>query len=68
MVIEAIEINKPKDNINRETVTLSITWYPLVSGFTVRQLTDRTNNAYSTTPTGQGLLTRPPIATSTVYN
>ena len=67
MVLETIVINKLKDNIDRETITLSTTWYPLLYGLTVRGLTDRTNNAHSVTPTGQGPLTGPSISPGHFY-
>ena len=41
---------------------------PFTSGLTVQEFTDCTNNASGVTPTGQGPLTGPPAATSTVYN
>ena len=43
-ILEAIEISKHKNNFNRETATLSTTWYSLISGLTARVLTDRTDN------------------------
>ena len=65
LILEAIEINKHKDNINRETATLSTTWNLLLSGLTARGLTERTNKAHRVTPTGQGPLTGPPTAGNT---
>ena len=65
-VLEAIEINKHKGNINREMATLSTTWYPLLTDLTVRGLTDRTSNTYSITHIGHGPLTGPPTITSTL--
>ena len=38
LILEAIVINKHKDNINRETATLSTTWYPLLTDLTVHGL------------------------------
>ena len=44
---KAIEINNDKDKVNREAVLLSTTLYPLRSGLTLRELTDRTSTIYN---------------------